>query len=117
MSSPLLGEKGRMHLQVRAALLFCPVFPARGALNPLVALTSGGKSGICKRETSGEILQTCLKPQISRLPGTCSAPKQLRALQALSAPPDRADLVLSGVSSCTCCWSLCAPVEVAVLLL
>lgn len=43
MASPLLGEKGRMHLQVWAGILLYPLFPVHVAPNLLVALTRGGE--------------------------------------------------------------------------
>lgn len=42
-SSLLLGEEGRMHLQVWAGTLFYPLLPVCLALNLLVALAKGGE--------------------------------------------------------------------------
>lgn len=104
-SSPLLGEKRRMHLQVWAGKLFHPLFPICVALSLLVALIRGGEIR-CWQEGNFRRDSLNLSQAADKcLPGTRSAPEQCKALQAFLG-------VNGGILSCVCCCSFPAPVEV-----
>lgn len=94
-----------MHLQVWAGKLFHLLLPICVALSLLVALIRGGELR-CWQEGNFRRDSLNLSQATDKcLPGTCSAPKHCKALQALLG-------VDGGVLSCVCCCSFPAPVEV-----